>query len=104
MDMETKKIALRFADDVIDGTPGRFDCIEIQGVADLTDGDAQPCCEVDNDNPDFFSVYLHLVEGGVICVGDFSELPEAERYAAELGEKYGWDVQNFAPRGQTAVD
>ncbi|MBS4705151.1 hypothetical protein [Aeromonas veronii] len=98
MESKIEKMAHRYADEVIDGNPALFDCIEIQGVSNVDGEGPSGICEVDNDDPDFFSVYLHQVEGGVACVGDFSELADAEAYADELGAKYGWVVQNFAAK------
>ena len=98
MASKIEKMAHRYADEVIDGNPALFDCIEIQGVANVDGEGPSGICEVDNDNPDYFSVYLHLVEGRVACVGDFSELVDAEAYADELSAKYGWDIQNFAAK------
>lgn len=95
---QAEKTALRYAGEVIEGTPERFDCIEIQGVSAVAEEDGQTFYEVDNDNPDLYSVYLHLVLGGVVCVGDFTLLDDAEAYAEELQEEYGWGIQCFAPK------
>lgn len=56
---------------------------------------ASTACEVDNENPQFFSVYVHLKEGGVECVGDFGTHLLAGQYAKELSMKYGWPVHDF---------
>lgn len=53
-------------------------------------------CEVDNEDPEFFSVYAHRKEGGVECVGDFGTHDLATQYAGELAQKYGWMVRNYA--------
>ncbi|MCE9932695.1 hypothetical protein [Aeromonas salmonicida] len=98
MESKIEKMARRYADEVIDGNPALFDCIEIQGVSNLECEGLGGICEVDNDDPDFFSVYLSRVEGGVACVGDFSDLADAEVYADELSAKYAWGVQNFAAK------
>jgi hypothetical protein len=53
-------------------------------------------CEVDDANPEFFSVYVHVKTGGVECVGDFATHELATQYAAELAEKYVWPIRDFA--------
>ena len=78
----------RYADIVIDRDPSRFDAIEIHGVRDLGDG----TCEQDDDDPDFYSVYLHLKEGGITCVGDHSLVEDARSYARKLSAKYAWPI------------
>ena len=78
--------------------PADFDALEVQGVRDMagaqgiTDG---TCCEVDNENPEFFSVYAHLVEGGVECIGDFTLLVDAQSYAGVIASQYGWNVVDY---------
>lgn len=85
----------RYAENIIAGSPERFDALEIQGVrADVS----RAACEVDNDNPEFYSVYVHLKAGGVECVGDFTALPAAQEYAQELATKFNWPVHDFAAR------
>lgn len=82
----------RYAEDIIDGKPHNFDAIEIHGVKKLP-GDS---VEVDDENPDFFSLYLHVVAGGTECVGDFSTRELANQYADELSIKYKWKVHDFS--------
>lgn len=74
-----------------------FDALEIHGVRDLNEpNDPQGTfCEVDEDNPGFFSVYAHLIEGGIECLGDFPDHDHALRYANEIGQKFGWSVGDY---------
>lgn len=86
-----------YATEAIDGTPERFDAIEIQGVReeiDLIDS-AKSCCEVDNQTPQFFSVYLHEVEGGVTCVADLATHELAVAYAEQLAARYDWAIYDY---------
>lgn len=87
----------RYADTIIEDRPGDYDAIEIQGVRDVNEpGDPLgTCCEVDNETPHFYSVYVHCKSGGVECVGDFGAFASAEAYANELAEKYAWPVYSF---------
>ena len=71
--------------------PELYDSIEIQGCKEADD-----CIEVDNENPEFFSVYLHCREGGVEAVGDFSLLSDARSYANKISSEYGWGVYDYA--------
>ncbi len=91
------QICDRYADEIIAGNPHQFDAIEIQGVREYIDQtDPQGSfCEVDNDDPQFFSVYLHNVAGGVACVGDFSDVAEAAAYGDELAGRYGWPIYAY---------
>lgn len=57
----------------------QFDAVELHGVSRCGDD-----IEVDDTNPDFFSVYLHLKSGGVDCVGDYGMQRFAELRAREI--------------------
>lgn len=83
-----------FDKDVIDGSPERFDGTEIHGVCYVGDTDV----EVNDENPDFYSTYVHLKSGGVACVGDFPSLPMAQAHAELLNDRYGWPVHDFAEK------
>jgi hypothetical protein len=91
----------RYADAIIGDRVADYDALEIQGVRNLNalDDPAGTCCEVDNENPQFFSVYAHLRQdgqkGGVECVGDFANYASANSYAWELAEQYQWPVRDY---------
>ena len=89
----------RYGDSIIGERHAEYDGIEIQGVRDCNlPGDPQgTCCEVDNQNPQFFSVYAHLKEGGVECVGDFATHTLADAYAKELAAKFQWTIRDYVP-------
>lgn len=59
--------AARYANQLIRDEPCRFDAIEVHGIRQFTDATnpARSYCEIDHDHPEFFSVYLHCVGGGV---------------------------------------
>lgn len=82
-----------YADDVIDGNPGNFDAVEVQGVSTV-DGDPDTV-EVDNEAPEFFTVYLHIVEGGVVAVADVATHAMALRFAEQLAAIHDWSVYDF---------
>ncbi|WP_308824072.1 hypothetical protein [Sodalis praecaptivus] len=42
----------------------------------------------ENDNPDYFSVYIRGGDGLLQTIGDFSDCEEALAYAARMVEKY----------------
>ena len=87
----------RYAERIIGDRHAEYDAIEIQGVRDLNlPGDPQgTCCEVNNDRPQFYSVYVHWTEGGVECVGDMETLALAKEYADELSAQYRWPIYNY---------
>lgn len=87
----------RYADSIIGERFDDYDALEIQGVRNLNDQDDPDgtCCEVDNENSQFISVFAHCKQGGVECVGDFATHLLAEQYANELGAQYGWPINNY---------
>jgi len=89
----------RFANDVIKQRSIAYDGLEIHGVRDVEPpGESnERVVEVDNDNPQYFSVYVHLKNGGVDCVGDFGIYHFANGYASELAQQYGWTVADYVP-------
>ncbi|EKD97764.1 MAG: hypothetical protein ACD_23C00750G0005 [uncultured bacterium] len=92
----------RYAEAIIGERSDHYDGIEIQGVRNLYDeGDPQgTCIEVDAENPQFYSVYLHLKSGGCECVGDMGTQVLAQVYAGELSARYGWRVHDFTYKVQ----
>lgn len=88
-----------YASSVLSGRADLYDAIEIHGVREIeTDGDAdddRANCIVDDENPQFYSVYVHQIAGGVDCVGDFGLTDFAEEYASSLASTYGWPVFNY---------
>jgi hypothetical protein len=76
----------------------KYDGLEIHGVKIIhsSNNPKGTCCEVNEESPFFFSVYVHLKPyddfGGIECVGDFGTHELAKQYAAELATKYEWSV------------
>lgn len=87
----------RYAESIIGMRAADYDALEIHGVRDMLSHDQTKgtACEIDNDNPQFFSVYVRLAEGGVDCVGDFGTDTLASLYAIELAQQYSWPVHSF---------
>jgi hypothetical protein len=80
-----------YAESIIGGRTGDYNGIEIQGVCDRSPGD-ETWCEADNTAPQFFSVYVRLVDGGSEAVGDCEHYSQACEYADQLAMKYGWPI------------
>ena len=72
--------------------PNDYDQLEIHGVSETPDGNGGTVCEVDDENPEFYSVYAHLKVGGVECIGDFPSPAEAMAYASVYSVRYGWPL------------
>lgn len=73
-----------------------YNAIELYGVRSYAIGqDDATIYEIDNQTPTSFSVYVRNVGGGIECVGDFSRFSDAERYAVELNQQFGWPISNF---------
>ncbi len=87
----------RYADSIIKENSSDFDGIEIHGVRNLhaPDDPAGTCYEIDNDEPEMISVYVHCVEGGIECVGDFGSYDLASAYAIELSNQYNWPTYDY---------
>lgn len=86
----------RYADSVIGCYANHYDAIEVHGVRNYADAsDEGTCYEIDNITPTSFSVYVHIKDGGLDCVGDFSKYDDATMYSAELQAKYDWPVRNY---------
>jgi hypothetical protein len=67
-----------------------YDAAEIHPVALVDAGGAVEV--VDDDEAQFWSVYLHLKAGGVECVGDFVTKAEAEIAADSLERLFGFSL------------
>lgn len=69
-----------------------YQTIIIEGVTERLSHDAFGICEVDNENPAFFSVYLRDYEGISQCFGDCgkNKLPVLRQLAKALADEHGW--------------
>lgn len=76
------------------GTRYKWDNIEIAGCKD-NDGSIYRVDESDNEIPDFYTVYLHLTEGGTMAVAD---LP-TEKLAQDCAEMLHNAVISFKDNG-----
>lgn len=94
----------KYAESIIGDRAGDYDALEVHGVRDQNaPGDLDGTnFEIDDKNPQSFSVYAHLIEGGVDCVGDFSEHEAAAGYAAELSKAHGWAVTDHSLASEVA--
>ncbi len=101
----TEKVAEKYATSIIKN-PSDYDALEIAGVRDISEPDRDGTeCVTDNENPEFYSVYARLRDGQeeFNCIGDFSELSDAEAYAEEVVTTYGvdWPINNRARKERT---
>jgi hypothetical protein len=89
----------RYASSIMRGCEPRYDAFEVHGVRDLLAGTgaSETHYEVDNINPQSFSVYAHQAEGGVDAVGDFSSYRLAAAYANELSKQYNLPIFDYVP-------
>lgn len=98
----------RYAESIVGDRFSHYDALEVHGVRDLhAPGDPDgTCCEVDDENPQFYSVYVHIKHdrnaGGVECVGDFGVHALALAYANELAQRYRWPVTDYVGLRQSA--
>lgn len=89
----------RYAKTILSFCTHMYDAIEVHGVRDKLAGSGVDGTdfEIDNENPELFSVYVHAIEGGVDPVGDHSTYALAAEYARELSAEYQWAVRDFVP-------
>jgi hypothetical protein len=80
----------RYAESIMGDDPTRYDATEVLGVRDLHAAGSPDgtCCEVDEEDPEFYSAYAHCRAGGVECIGDFGTRAMALAYAREIDSKY----------------
>lgn len=79
-----------------DRTP--YNGIEIAGCVTTEGGFVRPLFEA-GIKPDFYTVYLQCVEGGVEAVRDFKSYKSAARYAEKLAAKHGLQIVDFVRGG-----
>jgi hypothetical protein len=85
----------RYADSVIGCYARHYDAVEVHGVRNFASGTGDGTCyEIDNLTPTSFSIYVHLKDGGLDCVGDFGKYDDAVQYGAQVSAEYGWPVRN----------
>jgi hypothetical protein len=86
----------RYADGIIRGNTHLYDALEVHGVRNYAvAGDDGTHYEIDNINPTSFSVYVHIIDCGLECVGDFGRYADAEQYGTQLSAQYTWPLRNF---------
>lgn len=86
----------RYAGSVIGCYASNYDAVEVHGVRNFASStDNGTCYEIDNLTPTSFSVYVHLRDGGLDCVGDFGKYDDAVQYGAEVSAEYEWPVRNY---------
>ena len=82
----------------------QYDAFEIHGVRDLNLGNAEAGTqfEVEFENPEMYSVYAHLKDGEVECVGDMPTHALAVDYADLMSKRYGLGVKDLSKTGVVA--
>lgn len=90
---ENLRIVDKLAFDYPNGTRYEWDNVEIAGCKD--DGESTYRVDDDSETPDFFTVYLHLTEGGTMAVAD---LP-TEKLAQDCAEMLHNAVISFKDNG-----
>ncbi len=69
--------------------------IEVHGVVEFGGTDGRLCCEVNDAEPETYSVYARLFDGSVTCIGDYPNPGEANEYAEDFGRRYKLPVEYF---------
>lgn len=94
---EPAEVNSKYAESIIQNQPDLYDAIELHGVRNINDDSSEEGTHfvVDDESPEQFSVYLHCKEGGLECVGDFTDYSKATAYAEELSQEYNWKIGIF---------
>lgn len=83
----------RFGEDVLAANSELYNGIRVCGVREeVEDGNGRMAVVVDNESPQFFSVYAVCKDGTEECVGDFATLILALAYADDLHARHGWPI------------
>ncbi|WP_026441555.1 hypothetical protein [Pseudacidobacterium ailaaui] len=72
--------------------PTDYSSVEVHGVSFLSEMDVA----VNDDTPEFFSVYVRHMDGTAVCVGDFAFSAEADEYAIQIAGRYHWTVTRLS--------
>ena len=73
------------------GCPARFDDYEIHGIRKIDENDRHLSYheQVPDDEAEFWSLFGHIPDGGVDCIGDFATREHAEEIFARItGRRY----------------
>lgn len=63
---------------------GPFDGFEIHPCRIFSSGDHELVEQCDTEEAEFWSVYIHLKEGGLSCIADCNSREEAEKFVGLL--------------------
>lgn len=74
------------------GNPSEWNEVQVEGCRVVYRNGAATDVVVDNDTPEFWSVYLRDHDGAAGCYGDFSTPEAATEYAEELHHLYGYPI------------
>lgn len=80
-----------FAEKTIADEPDAFSHVEVNGVEFVGENSV----DINNQDPDIYSVYLRYSEGGCVCIADFDTRDEAVTYATKLAEKHEMQLSLF---------
>jgi len=83
---------------ILESKPELYVSIEIHGVKGEFDLEAnETICEVDDDNPQFFSAYTRDLNNEAYCIADagMSKLEDLRTIAKNLAARHNWEYQDF---------
>lgn len=85
-----------YAEEVM-ANPAEALLIEVHGVIQIVDpAQKHARYEVNDEQPEFFSVYARLFDRSSTCIADFPNLTEADAYADEIGRFYKLPVELYS--------
>jgi len=92
LEIEESAMNQKYAETIIK-RPSLYEALEVHGVDETH-------CEIDDENPQFYSVYIRYHDSPEVeCIGDFDSPIDANNYASEISEKYGlnWTINSYPP-------
>jgi hypothetical protein len=98
--LEESAMNQKYAETIIK-RPSLYEALEVHGAREyFSDNETRAYCEIDDKDPDFYSVYIRYHDSPEVeCIGDFASPIDANNYAKEISEKYGlnWTINSYPP-------
>ena len=93
-DFDSEFIDFDYSDLVLMGNENAFNAIQIQPFS-FSEDESMEGEFFEGFDQTFVGLYLHMTEGGIVRVGAFGSVDQAEEAASKLACKYDWPIYNF---------
>ena len=93
-EFDSEFIEFDYSDVVLLGNEHAFNAIQIQPFS-FSEDESMEGEFFDGFDQTFVGLYLHMTEGGIVRVGTFGSVDQAEEAASKLACKHDWPIYNF---------